>query len=45
MNCVIQARMSSKRLPGKTLKKINNLPVLKILLNNLKKSKKIKKLL
>lgn len=44
MNCVIQARMSSKRLPGKTLKKINNLPVLKILLNNLKKSKKIKKI-
>ena len=44
MNCIIQVRMSSKRLPGKTLKKINKLPVLKILLNNLKKSKRIKKI-
>ena len=45
MNCIIQARMSSKRLPGKTLKKINNYPILKILLNNLKKSNKIKKII
>ena len=37
--------MSSKRLPGKTLKKINNYPILKILLNNLKKSNKIKKII
>ena len=33
-----------KKTTWKNIKKINNLPVLKILLNNLKKSKRIKKI-
>ena len=40
--CLIQARMSSKRFPGKVLKKIGNKEVLKYLIERLKnKLKKI----
>ena len=42
INCIIQARMSSKRLPGKVLKKINNKPLLKHLIDRVKLSKKNK---
>ncbi len=45
MNCIVQARMSSKRLPGKTFKKINNISILEILIKNLKKNSKIKKII
>jgi len=38
----ILARLDSKRLPKKQLKKIENEPILKILVNRLKKSKKIR---
>ncbi len=41
MNCIVQARMSSRRLPGKAFKKINNIPMLEILLDNLKKNSRI----
>ena len=40
---VIQARMGSKRLPGKSLKKINNLPILGWIIRSLKKKKRFKK--
>jgi len=45
MICIIQARMSSKRLPGKTLIKINGKTVLERVINNIKLSKKIKKII
>lgn len=35
----IEARMTSSRLPGKVLKKINNLPCLELMVNRVKKSK------
>ncbi len=38
MICIIQARMSSKRLPGKILKKINKLTLIEILINNLRRN-------
>ena len=41
MLCIIQARMNSKRLPGKVLKKILNKEILKLLIERLKKSRKI----
>lgn len=40
---IIQARMGSKRLPGKSLKKINNTPILSWIINSLKRKKKFKK--
>ena len=41
---IIQARMSSKRLPGKVLKKINNLTLLELIVQRLKKIKDIEKI-
>ena len=37
---IIQARLNSKRFPGKILKKINNKSVIEILIKRLKTSKK-----
>ena len=37
MLCIIQARYSSKRLPGKVLKKINGKPMILYLFESLKK--------
>jgi glutamate-1-semialdehyde 2,1-aminomutase len=42
---IIQARYSSSRFPGKVLKKIKNKSFLEILINRLKKSKKIDKII
>lgn len=39
MLIIIQARLSSKRLPGKVLKKINGLEIIKHIIRNLKNSK------
>ena len=44
MLCIVQARMSSERLPGKTLMTLNGCPLLKYVIDNIKKSKKIKKI-
>ena len=41
---IIQARMESKRLPGKMMKKLSNKTVLGHILERLKKCKKVKKL-
>lgn len=41
---VIQARMGSKRLPGKTLMKINNKPIIYYQISRLKKCKLVKKI-
>ena len=38
---IVQARMSSSRFPGKVMKLINDLPMIEILLNRLRKSKLI----
>lgn len=38
MLIIVQARLNSKRFPGKVLTKINGIPLLKYLINNLKKS-------
>jgi spore coat polysaccharide biosynthesis protein SpsF (cytidylyltransferase family) len=43
--CIIQARYSSKRLPGKVLKKILDTTVLERVVNQVKKSKKISKII
>lgn len=40
----VQARMSSKRLPGKVMLKIKNKSILEHVINNLKKSKQCKKI-
>lgn len=45
MLCVIQARYSSKRLPGKVLKKILGIRMLQRVINQVKKSKKISKII
>ncbi len=45
MLCVIQARYSSKRFPGKVLKKIFGTTVLERVINQVKKSKKISKII
>ena len=42
---IIQARMSSSRLPGKILKKINNISILELIIKRLKKSKSINDIL
>ncbi len=44
MLCIVQARMSSKRLKGKTLLKMKGKPLLERVLSNLVLSKKIKKI-
>ena len=44
MYCLIQARISSSRLPGKVLKKINGKELLHYLILSLSKSKHIKKI-
>jgi spore coat polysaccharide biosynthesis protein SpsF (cytidylyltransferase family) len=43
--CIIQARYSSKRLPGKVLKKILNRTVLERVINQVNNSKKISKII
>lgn len=45
MICIIQARYSSKRLPGKVLKKISGVEILKRVFNQVNKSKKINKII
>ncbi len=45
MFCIIQARYSSKRFPGKVLKKILGITVLQRVVNQLKKSKEISKII
>ena len=45
MLCIIQARYSSKRLLGKVLKKILGVTVLERVINQVKKSKKISKII
>jgi len=41
---ILQARMSSSRLPGKVLKKVNDKPILYYQIERIKKSSKIDKL-
>ena len=42
---IIQVRLNSKRLPGKALLKINNKTILQNIIDRLKKSKSIKKII
>ena len=42
--CIVQARMSSSRLPGKSLLKINGVPCIEMVINRVKKSKLINEL-
>ena len=39
LSCIIQARMNSKRLPGKIMMKINNEYMIDHLINRIKKIK------
>tara|TARA_Y100000590_G_C15626292_1_gene979482 strand:+ start:611 stop:1303 length:693 start_codon:yes stop_codon:yes gene_type:complete len=43
IKCIVQARIASKRLPGKVLKKIRNKEILLHIVEKLKRSKDIKK--
>ena len=43
--CIIQARMGSTRLPGKVLKKIKNKPLLSHIIDRIKISKKVNKII
>lgn len=45
MICILQARLNSKRFPKKVLKKINNKTILERVLDRLKKSNEIKKII
>ena len=45
IHAIIEARMSSKRLPGKVMLKIQNKYILDILINRVKKSNKINKII
>ena len=42
--CIVQARMGSSRLPGKVMKTINDTPMIKLLLERLKLSNEIDKI-
>ena len=42
---IIQARQNSKRFPGKVLKKYKNITFLELLIERLKRSKSIKKII
>jgi glutamate-1-semialdehyde 2,1-aminomutase len=44
ITAIIQARMNSTRFPGKVMKKINNLPLIDILIKRLINSRKIEKI-
>lgn len=43
--CIVQARMGSKRLPGKVIKEIKGIPMIVHLLNRLKKVEKLDKVI
>ena len=45
ITCIIQARTNSSRLPKKALKKINGMPSICYVIDRVKKSKKIKKII
>ena len=45
MICILQARINSKRLPKKVMKKIFNKSILERVINRIKKSKEIKKII
>ncbi|MCK4553846.1 aminotransferase class III-fold pyridoxal phosphate-dependent enzyme, partial [Candidatus Parcubacteria bacterium] len=42
--CIIQARMGATRLPGKVLKKVNNITLLEYEINRIKRAEKINKI-
>ena len=42
---IVPARISSNRLPGKVLLKIKKIPIIQILVDRIKKSKKVKKII
>tara|TARA_B100000780_G_C20980691_1_gene391871 strand:- start:130 stop:756 length:627 start_codon:yes stop_codon:yes gene_type:complete len=45
MHCIVQARMASKRMPGKVLKKLVGESILLRVINQIKKTKKISKII
>ena len=45
MLAIIQARMNSKRLPGKSLMKLNGIPILERVITRVRMSKNISKLI
>ena len=45
MLCILQARMSSKRLPGKTLKKVGDKTLLEMVIDRVLKSKYVSKII
>jgi spore coat polysaccharide biosynthesis protein SpsF len=45
VSAIIEARMSSKRLKGKVLKKINNKEILKLIIERIQKSKNLEKII
>lgn len=45
IDAIIEARMSSTRLPGKVMLKVNKLPMIELLVDRLRQSKKIRKII
>ena len=45
ISCIIQARMNSKRFPGKIMKEVNNQLMIDYLVNRIKKVKLVKEII
>ena len=45
IGCIIQARMTSNRLPGKVMLKVDRKPMIEYLVDRIKRVKKIKKII
>ena len=45
IDAIIEARMGSSRLPGKVMLKINKLPMIELLVDRLRQSKEIRKII
>lgn len=45
IDAIIEARIGSSRLPGKVMYKINNIPIIELLVNRIKKANQVRKII
>jgi spore coat polysaccharide biosynthesis protein SpsF len=45
IDAIIEARIGSSRLPGKVMYKINNIPIIELLVNRIKKANHVRKII